>query len=410
MSDDALPLRGLRVADFSRVVAGPYSTYLLARMGAEVIKIEGISPVDHTREVGPYTDATMDRNRSGYFSAVNAAKKSVTLQLSDPAQAALALEIAVSCDLVVESFLPGGMERFGLGYATLAARQPKLVMVSCSGFGRTGPMASHSAYMNTIAAFVGLTSLNSGGGFPTPIGATFSDLVAGTSIAYAALLAVRRAKASAQGAHIDLSMAETSMALMGEPFMAHFAGQVELPAPVHAPRNVYRTKGDDKWIAISVRTDEQWANLVRAMGKPGWADTGFAENAGRLARRSELDAHLADWARDFDNLELTERLQAAGVPAVPSSDPEDVVRNPHFRARGAMAPQDYAMEPGRIIPNLPWHFSDHAALDTAVPAPPRLGEHNQAVLAGLPGATAELIENLSVLAREAARGPAAEGH
>lgn len=404
MTGDHLPLAGLRVADFSRVVAGPYSTYLLARMGAEVIKIEGISPMDHTREVGPYTDATQDRNRSGYFNAVNAAKKSVSLQLSEPAQAAMARQIAEQSDVVVESFLAGGMERFGLGYETLAPANPKLVMVSCSGFGRTGPMASHSAYMNTIAAFVGLTSLNSNGGFPTPVGATFSDLVAGTSIAYAALLAVRRAKTTGQGAHINLSMAETTMSLMGEPFMAHFAGDTGATA-AHVPQNVYRTRGDDKWIALSVRTDEQWANLVRAMGSPGWAGSELITNAGRLANTTTIDTRIGEWTRAFDNIELAETLQAAGVPAVPSSDPEDVVRNPHLRARGAMAPQDYALEPGRIVPNLPWHFVAHPELDASVPPPPTLGQHNDAILAGLRGATSDLIAELSALAAKAARGP-----
>jgi crotonobetainyl-CoA:carnitine CoA-transferase CaiB-like acyl-CoA transferase len=373
-------------------------------MGAEVIKIEGVSPMDHTREVGPYTDAAQDRNRSGYFSAVNAAKSSVSLQLSDPAQAALAREIAVSCDVVVESFLAGGMARFGLAYEALSASNPKLVMVSCSGFGRTGPMASHSAYMNTIAAFVGLTALNSSGGFPTPVGATFSDLVAGTSIAYAALLAVRRAKATGRGVHIDLSMAETSMALMGEPFMAHFAGQT-VPSPSHVPRNVYRTKGDDKWIALSVRTDEQWEELVAAMGAPSWAGVELRTAHGRMTWRETIDVRISQWTRGFDNLELAERLQKVGVPAVPSSDPEDVVRNPHFRARGAMAPQDYDLEPGRIIPNLPWHFLAHPETNASVPPPPRLGEHNESVLGPLQGATAELLSALNLAAELAARGP-----
>ena len=296
------------------------------------------------------------------------------------------------------------MERFGLAYETLSARNPKLVMVSCSGFGRTGPMASHSAYMNTIAAFVGLTALNSKDGFPTPVGATFSDLVAGTSIAYAALLAIRRAKATGKGAHIDLSMAETSMALMGEPFMAHFAGET-LPPPSHAPRNVYRTRGDDKWIALSVRTDGQWEKLVALMGAPSWAVAELRTAQGRMTWRETIDAHISQWARGFDNIELAERLQEAGVPAVPSSDPEDVVRNPHFRARGAMAPQDYELEPGRIIPNLPWHFVAHPELDTSVPPPPRLGEHNDDILRSLAGATTELIAALNRTADVAARGP-----
>lgn len=141
--------------------------------------------------------------------------------------------------------------------------------------------------MNTIPAFVGLTSLNSKGGFPTPVGAT-SDLVAGTSIAYAALLAVRRARTTGAGAHIDLSMAETTMSLMGEPFMAHFAGEAAAPI-AHVPQNVYRTRGDDKWIALSVRTDEQWANLVRAMGSCwGWLRL---DNASRTARECRNHRH-----------------------------------------------------------------------------------------------------------------------
>src|SRR5262245_19988150 len=135
-----LTLAGVRVADFSRVVAGPYSTYLLARMGADVIKVEGITILDLTREVGPYSDDTRSINRSGYFNAVNAWKRSVSLDLLDPLHARFALEIALSADIVVESFRAGGADRYGIGWSVLSARKPSIVLSSCSGFGRTGAM------------------------------------------------------------------------------------------------------------------------------------------------------------------------------------------------------------------------------------------------------------------------------
>ena len=400
-ADEPLPLAGIRVADFSRVVAGPYSTYLLARMGAEVIKVEGVNPLDHTREVGPYSDEDRSRNRSGYFNSVNGGKKSVTLHLQDREQAALAKEVALSSDVVVESFMFGVMERFGLGFETLAAVKPELVMVSCSGFGRTGPMRSYSAYMNTIAAFVGLTSLNSEDGkLPMPVGATFSDLVAGTSIAFASLLALRLARATGQGSHVDLAMAEATMALMGEPFSAHFSGSdAKVPASVGAFRGVFRTSGDDKWVAMSLTTLGQWDGLINAMQNPAWARSErFSTPAARAKHRPELDALITAWTRQFDNIELTETLQAAGLPALPSSDPEDVVRNPHFRARGAIAEQDYALEPGRAMPNLPWHFLALPELDRSVPAPPTLGQHNREILSSLASANPALIEAIELQA------------
>jgi crotonobetainyl-CoA:carnitine CoA-transferase CaiB-like acyl-CoA transferase len=404
-----LPLSGVRVADFSRVVAGPYSTYLLARMGAEVIKIEGVAPLDHVREFGPFSDEERNLNRSGYFNSVNGGKQSVSLHLSDANHARLAREIALRSDLVVESFMTGVMERFGLAYESLAAEKPELVMVSCSGFGRTGPMKSHSAYMNTIAAYIGLTSLNSHeGGQQMPVGATLSDLVAGTSAALAALLALRTARATGRGQHIDLSMAEASMALMGEPFMRYFlSGEVmrqqKDSLESEGMGGVYPTAGADKWIAVSITNDQQWASLVKEMNEPDWANSEeLRTSAGRLANRITIDTHLAYWTRQHENIELAQRLQRAGVPAVPSSDPEDIVHNPHFLGRGVVAVQDYDLEPGRLLPNLPWQFANHPSLRRSVPPPPRLGEHNVPVLQSLTSADATTIGEICEIAANAA--------
>jgi crotonobetainyl-CoA:carnitine CoA-transferase CaiB-like acyl-CoA transferase len=297
------------------------------------------------------------------------------------------------------------MEKFGLGYAALSGLKPEIVMVSCSGFGRTGPMASHSAYMNTVAAFIGLTALNSDeGGQPMPVGATLSDLVAGTSMALASLLSLKKVRFTGRGSHVDLSMAEASMSLMGEPFAEVFNQVFPADSPERtAPRfrGVYPCLGGDKWIAISLRGEGDWHRLIDAAGNPEWARSYDALES-QLANKIEIDRQLGQWTRQYDNVELTKRLQAAGVPALPSSDAEDVVNNPQFRSRGVMAEQDYHLEPGRIVPNLPWHFASLPQLDMSVSPPPLLGEHNREILTRLEGLLPELLEEINRRAAAAA--------
>ena len=171
-----LPLAGIRVADLSRVVAGPYGGYVLARMGAEVVRVEDYDPVDSTRDFGPFSDESRDPNRAGYFASLNGGKKSVSVHFSDPAQTAIARKVILSCDAMIENFPAGGMERFGLDHGTLSQTNPSFVTVSISGFGRSSAMRSYRAYMNTVAAFAGLTSTTGySDGPPKPVGATFSD-------------------------------------------------------------------------------------------------------------------------------------------------------------------------------------------------------------------------------------------
>lgn len=404
-----LPLAGIRIADLSRVVAGPYGSYLLGRMGATVIRIEDTNPVDSTRDFGPFTDDARSLNRGGYFASLNGGKKSVALHLTDLRQAELARELILSCDAVIENFPAGAMERFGLGYASLSAEKPALVMASVSGFGRTGEMRSYRAYMNTVAAFVGLTSTNGyDGGPPKPLGATFSDYATGTSLALALVLSIRRARSTGRGTYVDLSMAEATMSLMAEPFV-DFARTGETAArrgnafTGYAPAGVYPTRGGDKWIAISISTDVQWQRLVEELSEPGWAlEAEFSTNAGRIREARHIDARISEWTRQSDSFELAIRLQGAGIPAFPSSDPEDLGRNPHFAQRGAVAVQAFPQEPGRAMPNLPWHFGRHPGLDDGLPPPPAIGEHNADVLASVTSATAADITSLNEAASRAA--------
>lgn len=200
------------------------------------------------------------------------------------------------------------------------------------------------------------------------------------------------------------------MALMGKPFMDYLLTGA-MPARQgngftdKAPCNVYPSKGGDKWIAISVSSHEQWVRLREVMGNPAWADApGFAAWAGRYACRAEIDSHIHAWTSQFDHLELTLLLQANGVPAFPSSDPEDLTLNPHLKARGVLAVQEFPLEPGRSMPNLPWHFASHPALDESIPPPPWLGQHNRDVLTAMTVASSSLIDDIENAVTKVSRG------
>jgi benzylsuccinate CoA-transferase BbsF subunit len=232
---------------------------------------------------------------------------------------------------------------------------------------------------------------------PRPPGGTFADFVAGTTIVFATLLAYRGRRLTGKGAHIDLSMAEGTMALMGEAFTRYFlTGYVpttrgnDLAAA--APWGSYRCAGDDKWIAIAISTDDQWRRLVDAIGAPDWT----ARFGGVEARRSgaaELDRLITDWTHVQDNLELAELLQARGVPAVPSSDPEDILRNPHFAAR-LLREQPSSPVRDNLIQNLPWHFTAFPELDGRIPAAPLLGQDNAAIFSRLQSSSPPLIAEI----------------
>lgn len=276
------------MADFSWVIAGPYGTYHLAQLGAEVIKIEGVQRLDNNRDHVPFADGVPGLNRSGQFALLNAGKKSVTLELHRTEDRAMAEALIAQSDVVVENFRCGVMEDFGLGYQAVRRIRPDIIMVSCSGFGQTGPMRGFSAFMSTVHGFAGLIGLN---GFadqpPNPLGGNWADYGAGTAIPLAVMAALHYRERTGKGQHIDLSMAEAMMSLMGVPFMEYFMNRRNPHRLGHrsptAIQGVYSC-GDGRWIAISLATNQEWRGLVRAMGKPVWSrEPDFDTMAGSAA-------------------------------------------------------------------------------------------------------------------------------
>ncbi len=395
----SLPLEGIRVADLSWIIAGPYGTYLLARMGAEVIKIEGLSPMEHTRENAPHADGIAGPNRSGFFNSLNAGKKSVTLQLGEPEQAQMAKDIVAISDIVIEAFSYGTIERFGLGYEELRRVKPDIIMLSCSGFGQEGRDRGLRAFMGTIHAYTGLNSLNGyPGGPPKATGGTWADYVSGISLVFAVLAALRHRRRTGCGQRIDLSMADVVLSMMGEPFMDYFMnGRVGSPrgntSSHAAPNNAYRCQGDDAWVAISVETDGQWAALRGVIGDAELERPEYRDRGGRSQHAAAIDARITAWTKERTPLAATEALQRAAVPSGPTSGAPELLAQPQLRARGFFAEPEHPEVGRRAIPNLPWRLSSSA--DAPCAPAPLLGEHNQYVLGTLLGRPQETIDAIN---------------
>ena len=387
------------MADFGWVWAAPYCTSLLGYLGAEVIKIESRKRVDQTRQ-GSILEA---ENYAGYdgappFNNANLNKKGVTIDLSAPEGAALARELVSHCDIAVANMRPGKMDKLHLGYEDLKKVKPDIIMLESTGFGSTGPYRQYSGFAPIFASFGGLANLTGyTGGAPNSMSGV-QDLRAATQAAYAILAALYHRKKTGEGQYIDCSSSECITTLVGNEMMEYTMngrslGRTGNTDPVMAPHNVYRCKGDDKWISIAVGTDEEWENLVRAMGDPTWAkDDRFADMYSRHKNSTELDRHMAEWTIRYDHIELMHLLQDAGVAAMPSFCASEILENPHVKAREVVTSVQHPVLGRQYVLNPPWKFSETPA--RIVKAAPCMGENNEDVFMGMMGMPYEKYQNL----------------
>jgi crotonobetainyl-CoA:carnitine CoA-transferase CaiB-like acyl-CoA transferase len=385
-----LPLEGIRVVDLSWVWAGPHTALQLAHLGAEVIKIESSLRPDINRRIAPFAEGRPGLDRGGSFNQWNQGKRSVALDLSHPKAKTIVRELVRKSDVVVENFSAGVLDKMGLGFQQLKQDNPRIVMVSVSGFGQTGPISRNVAYGATVMALGGLTGLTGyRGAEPRSSGLSYPDPNTAMHAAFAVLCALWRRERTGQGEYIDIALLESMMAVMPEGIMAQVMRHEQPPLddnrdPLLAPYGVYPCGGEDTWISICVRDDNEWRNLCAAMNREELAtEPRFVTAAARKHNEDQLDRIVSAWTRNFDQFELERALQRAGIAAAVVMSAKDVAADSHLEARGFFVRLNHP-EIGKFThAGIPWHFSA-TPLSVRRPAP-QLGEATEYVFKELLG-------------------------
>ena len=386
-----LPFEGIRVLDFGWVWAGAVLGHVLADMGAEVIKVESHRRLDPARQGRPIVGDTPDPEQNPLFHNANRGKMSITVDIKQPKGRAILENLVRVSDIVIENMSPHAMEAAGLNYTRLRGVNPCVIMVSCPLAGQTGPFNELRGYGNASGALVGLDSL---GGDPDATEFCGFNHALGdpTSSQYgiiAVLAALHHRLRTGKGQYIDLSMWETVGTMMGLATMDYaMNGRIGESQgnrhPVMAPHGIYPCQGDDSWVSIAVKTQEEWEALRSALGNPQWAeDETFAEPERRRVNRKDLDRHLSEWTSQRDAYDVMETLQRAGVAAMPCLNQEGRYFDPHLQARECYVDVEHPVLGSEPLYGIPYKLSEtpgrirrHA---------PLMGEHNDHVLGELLG-------------------------
>ncbi|MBI3953175.1 MAG: CoA transferase [Chloroflexi bacterium] len=391
------PLAGVRVLDFGWAWAGPYGCTLLAFLGAEVIKIEGHRRPDYSRRMSMTTGQAFDNlDQSTVFNDMNLNKLGLAVDLTRPRGVALVKDLVSISDVVMGNMRPGTMEKLGLGYEELRRIKPDIIMCWSSAAGGTGPYRGYVGYAPTFALLGGISHLTRYPDTPPTLLSGSIDARSGTTFGLAALLALNYRLRTGQGQFVDLSSTEAIAVFSGHAILDYaMNGRIEGPIgnedEAMAPHNVYPCKDADTWITIAVATEEEWRQLVQALGDPAWAqDDRFADGYGRWSHRQELDRHLEAWTRQRTDYEAMAALQGAGVAAVPSLDNRKLYEDPHTRSREVFTRLRHPAIGERIVMGPPWKLATTPA--QVIRPAPLLGQHTGYVLQellGLPEPAAE---------------------
>ena len=387
------PLSGIIVIDLTRVLAGPYATMLLRNLGARVIKVERPVVGDDARHFGPFHN-----HQSAYFASVNAGKESVTLDLQSGPGKEILRGLVGRADVLVENFVPGVMERLGLGYETLHALNPRLVYAAASGFGHTGPHARRPAYDMIVQAAGGIMSITgSGDGDPVRVGTSIGDITAALFCSIGILAALQQRANTGEGQKVDVAMLDSQVAIL-ENAIARYevSGQVPRPLgtahPSITPFEAFPTK--DSWIIVAAGNDKLWQALCRAMGREDLLGRGdFASNDLRTENRSALEDELRPTFRTRTTAEWTEVLEHAQVPASPINAVDQVLAHPQVQARNMVVEASFPDGKRLRIAGNPVKMSSFED-DLAVQPMPTLGQHTDEILASFLGLGAEQIAEL----------------
>ncbi|HEY9531244.1 MAG TPA: CaiB/BaiF CoA-transferase family protein [Burkholderiales bacterium] len=370
------PLDHFTILDLSRVLACPFASMILAELGARVIKVEQPGSGDETRSFEPQLATD-----SAYYFACNRSKESITVDLRSPEGKQTIRKLAQKADVLLENFPVGTLGRYGLDFATLSGLNPRLVYVSCTGFGQTGPYARKKGYDTVFQAMGGIMSLTGErGGGPVKPGLPVADLTSGLWVAIAILASLAGRERTGNGCHVDFSMLDGQVALLTLAAARYFAlGEVPprlgTEHPGRVPSATFRCR-DGKFAHITA-SDQHWAPLCKALELEEWGHA-FSSNEIRVARREEVMQRLTEAVTRLERGELLKRLDEADVPVGPVNDVAEVLADPHVRARRLVGSFDYPDVGEFKALALPYKFLGWD--NPEIGRPPTLGEHTQKIL------------------------------
>ena len=371
------PLKDLKVVELARVLAGPWIGQTLADLGADVIKVESPDG-DETRYWGPPSIETGGETTAAYFHACNRGKRSIVADFSTPEGRRIVVELARSADILIENFKAGGLQKYGLDYASLSAINPRLIYCSVTGFGQTGPYAARAGYDFMIQGLSGIMDLTGDpAGEPQKMGVAFADIFTGLYGVIAIEAALLARAQTGRGQHIDMALFDCMTGVLANQAMNFLASGVSPTRmgnihPNIAPYQTFPVR--DGRIIIAVGNDSQFLKLCQVLGLENIASTAeFADNARRVANRLELAAHLTNATKSWPRDALLSALEAAGVPAGPINSVADVFNDPQFQFRDMRINPDGV--PGLRTP-IVMSESD-LKLDLRAPG---LGEHSEEIL------------------------------
>jgi crotonobetainyl-CoA:carnitine CoA-transferase CaiB-like acyl-CoA transferase len=391
------PFTGVRVLDLGSSWAGPFASMVLADLGADVIKLESVTKLDILRWSGSFADGVRDYEYSGYYAACNRGKRSITLNLKHARARELVLDLAAVSDVVVENFAPRVLPGLGLDYPALRARNPDLVMVSMSGYGATGPSrdwVSYGDHLMQASGFAAQTGHPEDP--PTMVGTFYGDPVGGLYAALGVAAALAARDRGAGGCWLDLSQLEALTSLMPVELL-----QADLGLPparrgegsaFQAPQGFYACRGDDAWVALAVRTDEEWARLRALLRSDGIMVASLETVAERLAAAADLDRALGGWTATRAPWQATMACQAIGVPAHPVHSAPGQLRDDHLAERGFFRWVHRPVTGPAPIPGVTIRMAGGRSAVRGYA--PLLGEHNEEVLIGLLGLPREEFDGL----------------
>lgn len=380
------PLRKVRVLDFGWVLAGAIPGHLLADLGADVIKVESRTRLDYMRQGRPIIGTERDPEQNPMFHSVNRNKRSLTVNLAHPQGGELLASLAEKSDIVIENFSPGVMQRHDLGYEDLSRRNPRLVYLSMSAAGQSGPLRDIRAYATIIAALAGIDSLvGYAGEAPIGLQSSFADINAALYGVALVLAALHQRDQTGQGQHIDLSQLEAAVTTVADQLARVDTQDVENGPPF--PGGHYPCQGNDQWVAISVCDQNEYETLGALIGVAPEPDASASHSA------DDVERAIGAWTAERSKEDSARELQRQGIAAAPLLDIEDRFLSDHFRERGIYVEQRHPVLGQEWIYALPWRSN---LFEPDYDRAPLLGEHTDEILTELLGLDVSEIEDLRV--------------